>query len=106
MKETTRGNSGSRRKLSAACRKMFHQVKVAWRKEELVRMIRIQENCEPCKELAVALRETIHRAKVVRCKGSIVRNKWTKAKAERGIQKMRTRHEGRKKVKDLGGGRP
>jgi hypothetical protein len=29
-KERTRGNSGSRRKLAAACRKMPHRAKVAW----------------------------------------------------------------------------
>jgi hypothetical protein len=46
------------------------------------------------------------RAKVARRKGNIVRNKWTRAKAERGIQEVRTRHEGKKGVKDLGGGRP
>jgi hypothetical protein len=46
-----------------------------------------------------------HHSKVARSKRNIIRNKWTRAKAERGIQKVRTRHEGRKRVKDLGGGR-
>jgi hypothetical protein len=56
--------------------------------------------------LAVARREINHHAKVAWHKESIVRNKWTRAKAERGNQKVQTRHEDRKRVKDLGGGRP
>jgi hypothetical protein len=79
---------------------------MAWRKRKFVSKFRIQENCEPWKELAVARREMNHRPKVARRKENIVRNKWTRAKADRGIQKMRTRHEGRKSVNDLGGGRP
>jgi hypothetical protein len=39
--------------------------------------------------------EMTHRAKMARRKGNIVRQKWTRAKAEWGIQKVRTRHEGR-----------
>jgi hypothetical protein len=42
---------------------------------------------------------------------NIVRTKWSRAKAERGIrrvrthrERVRTRHEERKRVKDLGGG--
>jgi hypothetical protein len=46
-----------------------------------------------------------HRAILARRKGNIVRNKWTRAKSERGIQKVLTRHEGRKRVKGVGGGR-
>jgi hypothetical protein len=91
---------------AAACRKVFRRAKVSRRKRKLFRKIRIQENCEPRKELAVARREMTHRAKVARHKGNIVKNKWTRAKAERGIEKVRTRHKGRKRVKDLGGGRP
>jgi hypothetical protein len=41
---------------------------MAWRKMKLVRKIRIQENCEPWKELAVARRELTNRAKVARQK--------------------------------------
>jgi hypothetical protein len=59
--------------------------KVAWRKRKLVRKIQIQENCELWKELAVARREMTHRAKVAWRKGNIVRNKWTRAKDDRGI---------------------
>jgi hypothetical protein len=43
--------------------------------------------------LAVASRDMSRRAKVARRKGNIVRNKWTRAKVERGIQKVRSRHE-------------
>jgi hypothetical protein len=105
-KERSRGNRGYRRKSAAACRKVSRGAKVIWPKGKLIRRIGTQENCEPRKELAVARREMTRRAKAARRKGNIVRNKWTRAKAERGIQKMRTRHEGRKKMKDLGGGRP
>jgi hypothetical protein len=66
MKERTRGNSGSRRKSAAACRKVTRSAKVAWPKRKLVRKIQIQENSEPWKELAVARREMAHRAKVAR----------------------------------------
>jgi hypothetical protein len=75
-KELTRGNCGSRRKLAAACRKVSRRARVAWRKR------------------------------------NIDRDKWTRAKAEQGVrrirtlrERVRTRREGRKGVKD-GGGRP
>jgi hypothetical protein len=58
------------------------------------------------KELVVAGSKMTRHEALARRKGIIVRNKWTRAKAERGIQKVRTHHEGRKRVKDLGGGRP
>jgi hypothetical protein len=76
-RELCRGDSGSRRKLAASCKKVSHRVRVAWRKR------------------------------------NIVRDKWTRAKAERGIrrvrtlmERLRTRHEGRHGVKDLDGARP
>jgi hypothetical protein len=55
---------------------------------------------------AAAYRKVSRRCKSGTGQGKIVRNKWTRAKAARGIQKGRTCHEGRKSVKDLGGGRP
>jgi hypothetical protein len=105
-KGRTRENGGSRRKLAAACKKVSRRTKVAWQKRNLFRKIRIQENCEPWKKFSPTGIRMTHRAKVALLEGNIVRNKWTRAKAERGIQKVRTRHEGRKSVKDLGGGRP
>jgi hypothetical protein len=76
-KELTRRDCGSRRKLAAACRKVSRRARVAWRKR------------------------------------NIVRNKWTRAKDQRGVRRvrtlriyMRTHHEGRKGVKDLGDGLP
>jgi hypothetical protein len=45
-KERTRGNCGSRRKLTAACRKVTRREKVAWRKRKLIGKIRIQESRE------------------------------------------------------------
>jgi hypothetical protein len=105
-KERTRRNRGSRRESAAACRKVYRRAKVAWRKRKLVRRIGTQENCGPRKEFSPTGIRMTHRAKVARRKGNIVRNKWTRAKAELGIQKVRTRHEGRKRVKDQGGGRP
>jgi hypothetical protein len=63
--------------------------------------------------LAVACRKVSRRARVAWCKRNIVLNKWTRAKAERGIWrvrmlrgKIRMHPKGRKGVKDLGGGRP
>jgi hypothetical protein len=44
-KELTRGDCGSRRKLAAACRKMFYRAAVEWRKRNVFRKIRTQENC-------------------------------------------------------------
>jgi hypothetical protein len=53
------------------------------------------------------------RARVAWHKRNVVRNKWTRAKAQRGIrwvrtlrERARTRHEGRNGVKGPGGGRP
>jgi hypothetical protein len=53
-KDRTRGNHGSRRKSPAACRKVSHHAKVAWRKGELFRKSGTQENCGPRKELTAA----------------------------------------------------
>jgi hypothetical protein len=50
MRERTRGNSGSRRKLAAACRKVSRHAKVAWRKRNLIRKIRTLEKCGRQKE--------------------------------------------------------
>jgi hypothetical protein len=78
---------------------------VAWRKRNPFRNVQIQRKCGPQKKLAFARREMTHSAKVVRRKENIFRNKWTRAKDEREIQKARTCHESRKGMKDLGGGR-
>jgi hypothetical protein len=79
---------------------------LAWRKRKLLRWIGTQENCGPRKEFSPTGIRMTHRAKVARRKGNIVRKKWTKAKAERGIQKVRTGQEVRKRAKDLVSGRP
>jgi hypothetical protein len=75
-KELTRGDCGSRRKLTAACRMVSRRARVAWDRRNIVR-------------------------------------EYIKAKVERGIrrvralrERVRTRHEGRKGIKDLGGERP
>jgi hypothetical protein len=68
-KERTWGNIGSRRKLAAACRKVSHRAKVAWRKRNCIRKIRIQASSESRKELAVAHREMMHCAKVAQHRG-------------------------------------
>jgi hypothetical protein len=54
VKERTRGNSGSRRKLSATCRKVSRRAKVAWRKRNLMKKIRTLEKCGRRKEFAAA----------------------------------------------------
>jgi hypothetical protein len=69
LKERTRGNSGSRRKLAAACRKVSRRAKVGWRKRKLVRRIRTQGNYGWRKEFVVARREMTHRAEVARRRG-------------------------------------
>jgi hypothetical protein len=66
MEERTRGYCGPRRKLAAACRKVSCHAKVAWRKRNLIRKIRIQACSESQKELALARREMMHHAKVAR----------------------------------------
>jgi hypothetical protein len=53
-KERTRGYSGSRRKLAAACRKVSRRAKVAWRKRNIIRKIRTLEKCGRRKEFAAA----------------------------------------------------
>jgi hypothetical protein len=57
-KERTRGNRGYRKKSTAACRKVSRRAKVAWRKRNFVRKIRIQENWEPWKRLTATGRKT------------------------------------------------
>jgi hypothetical protein len=64
MTNRTRGNSGSRRKSAAACRKVSRRAKVAWRKRKLVRRIGTQENCGPRKEFSSAGIRMTHSAKV------------------------------------------
>jgi hypothetical protein len=105
-KDRSWGNGGSRRKSATASRKVSRCANVAWRKRNLFRNVQTQSKCGPWKELAVTCREMTHCAKVARGKGNIVRNRWTWAMAEQGIQKVWTRHEGRRTVKGLGGGRP
>jgi hypothetical protein len=54
MKERTRGNSGSRRKSTAACMKVSRRARVAWRERSLIRKIRTLEMCGRRKEFAAA----------------------------------------------------
>jgi hypothetical protein len=42
MKERTRGNCESRRKLASACRKVSRSAKVAWRKMNLFRNLQTE----------------------------------------------------------------
>jgi hypothetical protein len=79
-KELTQGDCGSGRKLVAACRKVSRLARVAWRKRNFVR-----------NKLTSATDERAIRR---------VRTVWTLR------ERVRTRHEGRKGVKDLGGRRP
>jgi hypothetical protein len=92
-KERTRGNRGSRKKLAAAYMKVSRRAKVAWRKKrDFFRNVQTHLNCGARKELVVAGSKMNRREGVARRKGNIVRNKWTRAKTERGIQKVWTRH--------------
>jgi hypothetical protein len=67
MKERTHRYWGFRRKLAAACRKVFHHVKVAWRERKLVRKIRTQGNWDRGRNWAShSCREINHRSEVAR----------------------------------------
>jgi hypothetical protein len=50
MKTRTRRNSGSRRKLDAACRKVSRRTKVAWRKRNLIRKTVDRKRSSPLPE--------------------------------------------------------
>jgi hypothetical protein len=70
-------------------------------------------DCGYGRKLAATCRKVSRRARVAWRKRNIVRNKWTRAKDERGIRRIRTlreigrtRQKGRKGVKDLGDRRP
>jgi hypothetical protein len=102
MKERTRG----KRRIQEEVGCHLQEGVPPWRKRNLVRRIGTQENCGSRKKFSPTGIRMTHRAKVARRKGNIVRNKWTMSKAERRIQKVWIFHEGRKRVKDLGGGRP
>jgi hypothetical protein len=69
MSERTQGNSGSRRKSAAACRKVSRRAKLEWRKRNLIRKIRTLEKCGRRKELTAARIRTTRCAKVARRKG-------------------------------------
>jgi hypothetical protein len=89
-KERTRGNSGSRRKLVAACRKVSRRAKVAWRKINLIRKILIQASCESRKELSVARRKVLRREKVASRGRNIAKKECTRASVLQEIQRGRT----------------
>jgi hypothetical protein len=69
LKELTRGDCGSQRKLAAACRKVSRRAAVARSKRNVFRKIRTQGNCGPWKELATAGRRMTHSTKVARARG-------------------------------------
>jgi hypothetical protein len=88
MRERTQGNSGSRRKLAAACRKVSCRARVAWRKRNLIRKIWTLEKCGWRKEFA-ATRRMIHCAKVAQRKGL----SYEGPLVEQGRQKDKTRNK-------------
>jgi hypothetical protein len=63
-KELTRGDCGSRRKLSATCRKVSHHAAVARCKRNVFRKSWTQGNCGPWKELVAPGREMTRCAEV------------------------------------------
>jgi hypothetical protein len=63
-------------------------------------------DCGSERKLAAACRKVSRRVRAAWRERNIVRNKFTRTKDERGIRRVRTRHEGRKGVKGLCGGRP
>jgi hypothetical protein len=70
-KDRTQGNHGSRRKSTAACRKVSCHAKVAWRNRNIVRNNSTQKRCGPPKELNAARMRMACHAKVARHKGNI-----------------------------------
>jgi hypothetical protein len=66
LKELTRSDCGSGKKLAASCRKMSSCAAVAWRKRNLLGTFGTQENCGPHKKLTTA-----GRRKGPECKNSI-----------------------------------
>jgi hypothetical protein len=53
-KELAQSDCGSGKKLAEAGRKMTRHATEAWRKRNVFRKIRTEENCGPCKEFAVS----------------------------------------------------
>jgi hypothetical protein len=80
----TRRNRGSRRKSVAACKRVSHCAKVAWRKINRFRRTGTQENC------VFRKRVTLIDRKLTRYTGVV----WLK-------EKVRTHYEGRKGLEDL-----
>jgi hypothetical protein len=65
-KELTREYCGSRRKLAAACRKLFRRAAVARNKRNIFRKIRTQGNCRSRVKFSAAGRRMTHSTKVAR----------------------------------------
>jgi hypothetical protein len=91
QKERTRGNRGHRKKLAAACRKVSCRAKVAWRKRNLIRKIRIQDNCELWKRWTVTGRKTTSRATMAWCSENVIRKNWIRNQAKTGNPEMTKR---------------
>jgi hypothetical protein len=68
--------------LAATCRKVFRHAKVAWKKRNLFRKVQTQMNFGACKKFVATGSKMTHCEGVAWHKGNIVRNKWTRAKAE------------------------
>jgi hypothetical protein len=75
MKERTREISESRRKLTAACRKVSRREEVAWRKMNLFRNVRTLEKCGLRKEFAAARIRTTRCAKVARRNDAVMKDR-------------------------------
>jgi hypothetical protein len=112
-KERTRGYCGSKKRVAIAGRKASRRAAVARRRRNVFTQERPGVKCGPLKQLAIARRGTMSRARVAWRKRSVVKSDCTRAKIEQGIrrvrtfiEKVRTHYEGRKGLKDLGGGRP
>jgi hypothetical protein len=73
MRERTQGYCESKRKLAAACRKVFRCANVAWRKRNLFRNVQTERNCGPRKRLTVTGRKTIRHATVAWHSENVVR---------------------------------
>jgi hypothetical protein len=68
-KGLNQGDCGSRRKLTAACRKVSRHAAVIWHKRNVFRNIWAQGNCGLWKELAAAGRRMTHSTEVAQRRG-------------------------------------
>jgi hypothetical protein len=89
-KERAQGYCEFRRKLAAACRKVFRHAEVAWRKRNLFRKVQTQRNCGQRKRLTVTSRKMTRHLTVAWRTENVIRKDWTRASVTQEIQRGQT----------------